>query len=83
MFEKLIEKILRNYFGIFFSGLDRKNLKLSLWFIYFYTFEYQKRNGKAVLKNVNLQPDVTELFGLPLIIKFSTVGSFNCIIMNV
>jgi len=32
MFEKLIEKILQNYFGIFFSELDRKTLKLSVWY---------------------------------------------------
>ena len=73
MFEKLIEKILRNYFGIFFSGLDRKNLKLSMWLDIIVVL-YLHRNGKAVIKNVNLQPEVTELFGLPLIIKFSTVG---------
>jgi len=38
MFEKLIEKILRNYFGIFFSGLDRKNLKLSVWYQFIFYF---------------------------------------------
>ena len=44
---------------------------VSLFLVLFITYF---RNGKAVIKNVNLQSEVTELFGLPLIIKFSTVG---------
>ena len=31
MFEKVLEKILLNYFGEFIQGLDRNNLKLGVW----------------------------------------------------
>lgn len=46
MFEKILEKILIQYFGKFIIGLDKNNLKLGVW------------SGNVVIENVNINPEI-------------------------
>jgi vacuolar protein sorting-associated protein 13A/C len=57
MFEKILEKVLLNYFGRFIDGLNKNNLKLGVW------------SGNVVIENVNLKPEVIELLELPFKLK--------------
>ena len=57
MFEKLLQKVLMNYFGRFIDGLDKNNLKLGVW------------SGNVAIENVNLKPEVIELLELPFTLK--------------
>jgi vacuolar protein sorting-associated protein 13A/C len=65
MFEKILEKILLNYFGKFISGLDKNNLHLGVW------------KGDVTIENVNLKPECVDMLGLPLKILFSNVGKLS------
>lgn len=65
MFEKILEKILIQYFGRFITGLDKNNLKLGVW------------SGNMVIENVNLNPEVIELIELPLKLKRSSIGKMT------
>ena len=46
MFEKILEKILIQYFGKFIIGLDKNNLKLGVW------------SGNVVIEKVNINPEI-------------------------
>jgi vacuolar protein sorting-associated protein 13A/C len=46
MFEKILEKILLNYFGKYLTGFDKNNLKLGVW------------SGNVVIENMMLKPEV-------------------------
>lgn len=59
MFEKILEKILLQYFGRFITGLDKNNLKLGVW------------SGNMVIENVNLKPEIIEMLELPIKIEKS------------
>lgn len=65
MFEKILGKILVQYFGRFISGIDKNNLKLSVW------------SGNVVIENVNLKPELIEMLELPVKLKHSQVGKMT------
>ena len=65
MFEKLLEKVLINYFGRFLSGLDKNNLKLGVW------------SGNVVIENSTLKPEVIDLLELPFKLKHSKIGKMH------
>lgn len=65
MFEKILEKVLENYFGRFITGLDKNNLKLGVW------------SGNVAIENVNLKPEVIELLELPIKLKHSKIGKMH------
>jgi len=62
MFESILEKILVNNLGQFLEGLDKENLKLSIW------------SGNIVIENISVKPEVLEMLGLPIKMRFSFVG---------
>ncbi|CAD8214972.1 unnamed protein product [Paramecium octaurelia] len=65
MFEKILEKVLIQYFGKFISGLDKNNLKLGVW------------SGNMIIENVNLKPDIIEMLELPIKLGRSSVGKLT------
>jgi vacuolar protein sorting-associated protein 13A/C len=62
MFESILEKILVNNLGQFIEGLDRDNLKLSIW------------SGNIVIENISIKPEVLNMLELPVKMKFSYLG---------
>lgn len=62
MFEKILERVLLNYFGKFITGFDKTNLSLGVW------------SGNIVIENVSLKPEIIALLEMPLSLKFSSLG---------
>lgn len=62
MFEKILEKVLINYFGRFLSGLDKNNLKLGIW------------SGNVCIENVTLKNEAIDILELPIKLKQSKIG---------
>jgi vacuolar protein sorting-associated protein 13A/C len=62
MFEAVLEWVLLKYLGRFIQGLDTNCLHVGVW------------SGNVVIENVSLRPDVLEMLGLPLQVKYSNVG---------
>ncbi|CAD8214708.1 unnamed protein product [Paramecium pentaurelia] len=65
IFEKILEKVLIQYFGKFISGLDKNNLKLGVW------------SGNMVIQNVNLKSEIIEMLELPIKLRQSSVGKLT------
>ena len=59
MFEVLLAKLLVNYFGLYFEGLDKKNLNVQAWsfIILFIVFS---RKGNITLENLKINPSLIE-----------------------
>ena len=65
VFEKILEKILDSIASKYISGIDRNNLKTSIW------------QGNVTIKNVYLKPDLVDRMELPIKIKFSSIGRLS------
>lgn len=68
MFEKLLEKILKDVLGEFIDGIDTKKLNIGIW------------SGSVEIVNVSLKPKLLATFGLPFRIAYSNISRLSIII---
>ena len=62
MFERLLEKILLARIGKYIVGLDKEQLKVAVW------------QGDIILENVQLNPELFQMWQLPLVLDFNTIS---------
>ena len=68
MFEKLLEKILKDVLGEFIDGIDTKKLNIGVW------------SGSVEIVNVSLKPKLLATLGLPFKIIYSNICRLNIVI---
>ena len=65
MLETILEKVLLNNVGQYIDGIDKSNLKIGIW------------SGNIVIQNISVKPEVIQMLGLPVKMKYSFVGKLT------
>eukprot|EP00826_Nyctotherus_ovalis_P003732 TRINITY_DN10768_c0_g3_i1.p1 TRINITY_DN10768_c0_g3~~TRINITY_DN10768_c0_g3_i1.p1 ORF type:complete len:187 (+),score=50.98 TRINITY_DN10768_c0_g3_i1:183-743(+) len=73
MFEDLLEKILRKFFGDYIENLDHENLHVGVLFLH----SPKVWSGNVKLENVNLKKSILRQLRLPFALKFGKIKLLN------